>query len=100
MKKALRSNDPVIFLEHRELLNVKGPVPTGDYEIEFGQAAVVREGRDVTVVALALMVHQTSESLRAARRRRHLGRADRPADRRPARSRHDPANRSPRPAGC
>ncbi|HBI44509.1 MAG TPA: dehydrogenase, partial [Planctomycetales bacterium] len=30
-----------------------------DYEIEFGKAAVVREGRDVTVVALALMVHHT-----------------------------------------
>ena len=62
MKKALRSNDPVIFLEHRELLNFKGPVPTDDYEIEFGQAAVVREGRDVTVVSLALMVHQTRKA--------------------------------------
>ena len=37
----------------------KGPVPDEDYEIEFGQAAVVREGSDVTVVALALMVHHT-----------------------------------------
>ena len=34
-------------------------MPEGDYEIDFGQAAVVREGSDVTVVALALMVHQT-----------------------------------------
>jgi 2-oxoisovalerate dehydrogenase E1 component len=59
MKKALRCNEPVIFLEHRELLNVKGPVPAADYEIDFGQAAVVREGRDVTVVSLALMVHHT-----------------------------------------
>ena len=54
----------MIFLEHRELLGVKGPVPEEDYEIEFGQAAVVREGSDVTVVALALMVHQTHEGLR------------------------------------
>ena len=59
MKKALRCNEPVIFLEHRELLNVKGPVPAADYEIDFGQAAVVREGRDITVVSLALMVHHT-----------------------------------------
>jgi len=59
MIKALRSNEPVIFLEHRELLNVKGAVPVGDYEIDFGQAAVVREGRDITVVSLALMIHQT-----------------------------------------
>ena len=44
LKQALRSSDPVIFLEHREILGVKGPVPDEDYQIEFGQAAVVREG--------------------------------------------------------
>jgi 2-oxoisovalerate dehydrogenase E1 component len=59
MKKALRSREPVIFLEHRELLNFKGIVPTGDYEIDFGQAAIVREGTDVTVVSLALMLHHS-----------------------------------------
>ncbi|MCC7422582.1 MAG: hypothetical protein IT428_20060 [Planctomycetaceae bacterium] len=58
MKHALRCDDPVMFLEHREILGVKGPVPEGDYEIEFGKGRVVREGRDVTVVALARMVHQ------------------------------------------
>ncbi len=62
MKKALKCNDPVVFLEHRELLSLKGPVPLGDYEIDFGQASVVREGRDVTVVSLALMVHQTQKA--------------------------------------
>lgn len=54
---ALRCDDPVVFLEHREILNVKGSVPEADYEIAFGQAAIVRAGTDVTVVALALMVH-------------------------------------------
>src|SRR5215813_8401826 len=49
---ALRCDDPVLFLEHRELLSLKGPVPEGDYEIPFGQASVVREGKDITVVAL------------------------------------------------
>ncbi len=53
---ALRCADPVLFLEHRELLSLKGPVPEEDYELPFGQAAVVRAGTDVTVVALALMV--------------------------------------------
>jgi 2-oxoisovalerate dehydrogenase E1 component len=53
--RALRSDDPVMFLEHRELLTLKGPVPEGDYEIPFGRAAVLRAGSDVTVVALALM---------------------------------------------
>jgi 2-oxoisovalerate dehydrogenase E1 component len=61
LKHALRSSDPVIFLEHRELLGTKGPVPDEDYQIEFGRAAVVREGSDVTVVALALMVHHTKK---------------------------------------
>jgi 2-oxoisovalerate dehydrogenase E1 component len=56
---ALACDDPVLFLEHRELLGLRGPVPVEDYEIEFGKAAIVREGRDVTVVALALMVHKT-----------------------------------------
>jgi 2-oxoisovalerate dehydrogenase E1 component len=59
--RALRSFDPVLFLEHRELLTVKGPVPEPDYEIDFGRAAVVREGKDVTVVALAFMVRRTLE---------------------------------------
>ena len=59
LKRALNCDDPVLFLEHREILNVKGPVPKDEYEIEFGKAAVVRSGRDVTVVALARMVHQT-----------------------------------------
>jgi 2-oxoisovalerate dehydrogenase E1 component len=63
---ALRSNDPVLFLEHRELMAIKGPVPEENYEIPFGQAKVVREGTDATVVAISLMVHlalQAAEQL-------------------------------------
>ena len=59
LKRALNCDDPVLFLEHREILQVKGLVPDGEYEIEFGKATVVREGRDITVVALARMIHQT-----------------------------------------
>jgi 2-oxoisovalerate dehydrogenase E1 component len=62
LTRALRCDDPVLFLEHRELLATKGPVPSGDHEIDFGKAAVAREGRDVTVVALALMVRRTLEA--------------------------------------
>ncbi|MBC8356213.1 MAG: dehydrogenase E1 component subunit alpha/beta [Planctomycetes bacterium] len=54
---ALQSNDPVLFLEHRELMAIKGPVPEENYEIPFGQAKVVREGTEATVVAISLMVH-------------------------------------------
>ncbi|MCA9264735.1 MAG: dehydrogenase E1 component subunit alpha/beta [Planctomycetales bacterium] len=53
---ALRCDDPVLFLEHRELMQTKGPVPEDVYEIPFGQARVVRAGNDVTVVAISLMV--------------------------------------------
>jgi 2-oxoisovalerate dehydrogenase E1 component len=57
--RALRCDDPVLFLEHREILQVKGPVPDGDYEIDFGVGRIAREGTDVTVVALARMLHLT-----------------------------------------
>ena len=40
---ALKSDDPVFFMEHKLLLNHKGPVPEGEYAVPFGQAAVVRE---------------------------------------------------------
>jgi 2-oxoisovalerate dehydrogenase E1 component len=59
LHRALRSSDPVLFLEHRELLTTKDKVPEDDYEIDFGKAAVVRSGTDVTVVALALMARRT-----------------------------------------
>jgi 2-oxoisovalerate dehydrogenase E1 component len=62
LTRALRGSDPVLFLEHRELLALKGPVPEGEEVIEFGQASVVRGGTDVTVVALALMVHHTQKA--------------------------------------
>jgi 2-oxoisovalerate dehydrogenase E1 component len=62
LKTALTCHDPVLFLEHKELLAVKGPVPEGEHFTPFGKAAVVREGTDVTVVALALMVHKALEA--------------------------------------
>jgi len=56
LKTAIRSDDPVLYLEHRGLLTKKGPVPEEEYLIPFGQAAVAREGTDVTVVAISYMV--------------------------------------------
>ena len=56
MAHALRSDDPVLFLEHRELMQLKGAVPEGHYEIPFGRARLTRQGSDVTVVAISLMV--------------------------------------------
>jgi len=59
---ALRCTDPVLFLEHRELMATKGAVPAQAYEIPFGQAAIARAGTDVTVVALALMRHKAEQA--------------------------------------
>jgi 2-oxoisovalerate dehydrogenase E1 component len=52
----------VLFLEHRELYGMKAPVPEEPYEIEFGKASVIREGTDITVVGIALMVHKALEA--------------------------------------
>ena len=59
MATALRCDDPVLFLEHKSLLNTRGDVPEEEYEIALGQAAIRREGADITVVALGPMVPQT-----------------------------------------
>jgi 2-oxoisovalerate dehydrogenase E1 component len=56
---ALQGDDPVIFLEHKSLLFLKGPVPEDPYTIPFGQARIVRAGGDCTVVAVGSMVRQT-----------------------------------------
>jgi 2-oxoisovalerate dehydrogenase E1 component len=59
LKTAIRSDDPVFFLEHKSVLNVKGPVPDEEYLVPLGQAVVAREGAAATVVAMGWMVHQT-----------------------------------------
>jgi len=57
LKHALRCDNPVLFLEHREILQTKGPVDIGDFEIPFGKARIARSGTDATVVALGRMNH-------------------------------------------
>ncbi len=58
MKTAIRDNNPVISFESGRLMARKGEVPEGDYAIPFGVADVKRAGSDVTVVALAWLVHE------------------------------------------
>jgi pyruvate/2-oxoglutarate/acetoin dehydrogenase E1 component len=58
LKTAIRDNNPVISFESSRLSGRKGPVPDGDYAIPLGEAEVKREGTDVTVVALAWLVHE------------------------------------------
>lgn len=74
LKTAIRMDDPVIFFEHKLLygskgsrkeeggLDVSGLVPEKEYLIPFGQANVVRTGRDVTIVANLLMVHRSVQA--------------------------------------
>jgi pyruvate/2-oxoglutarate/acetoin dehydrogenase E1 component len=58
LKTAIRDDNPVIILDHQMLLRLgaKGPVPEEEYLLPFGQAEIMREGKDVTVVATSLMV--------------------------------------------
>lgn len=53
---AVRDPDPVLFFEHKSLYSVKGEVPDGEHVDELGKARVLREGDDVTILALAAMV--------------------------------------------
>src|SRR5579885_405401 len=62
LKTAIRSDDPVFFLEHKSLLNVKGPVPDEEYLVPLGEATVRREGSDLSVVAVGLMVNKSLEA--------------------------------------
>jgi len=61
-KTALRASDPVIFLEHKSLLSAKGPVPTEEHYVPFGQARIVRSGDDLTIVSCGLMLHRCVEA--------------------------------------
>jgi len=57
LKTAIRDNNPVVSFEHMGLEGLIGEVPEKEYTLTFGQAFVRKEGSDVTVVALAKMVH-------------------------------------------
>jgi pyruvate/2-oxoglutarate/acetoin dehydrogenase E1 component len=56
LKTAIRDDNPVMFLEHKMLYATKGPVPTEEYAIPFGQADVKREGKDVTLIGIHTMI--------------------------------------------
>lgn len=62
LKTAIRSDDPVLFLEHKNVLQLKGPVPDGEHLVPFGRAATARVGQDVTIVAIAYMVRLALEA--------------------------------------
>lgn len=62
LKTAIRSEDPVLVLEHEELYGVKGEVPEGELLIPLGKADIKRPGKDVTLVGLSKMVYVCLEA--------------------------------------
>jgi pyruvate dehydrogenase E1 component beta subunit len=59
LKTAIRGEDPVLFFEHKMLYALTGPVPEDpDFMVPFGEAAVVREGKDVTIIGVGIMVQK------------------------------------------
>jgi pyruvate/2-oxoglutarate/acetoin dehydrogenase E1 component len=60
--QAIRDDDPVIFCEHKLMYDLRAEVPDEPYTIPFGEANIVRDGDDVTIVALARMVHYAGEA--------------------------------------
>jgi len=56
LQSAIRDDNPVVFIEHRGLYWSKGEVPAGDASIALGKASIIRQGSDVTIVALSSMV--------------------------------------------
>ena len=57
MKASIRDDNPVLVVEHKMLYKMKGPVPEGDHVTPFGQAAVKREGSDITLIGVGYQAH-------------------------------------------
>ncbi len=62
LKAAIRSNDPVLFIEHATLYQVRGEVPEGEYTIPIGKSQVQRPGRDVTLVTYSKMLEVSTKA--------------------------------------
>ncbi|MDA0171779.1 alpha-ketoacid dehydrogenase subunit beta [Solirubrobacter taibaiensis] len=63
LKAAIRDDNPVVFIEHESLYGGKGEVPEGEDElVEFGKAAIRREGTDVTIVGISRMAITAQEA--------------------------------------
>lgn len=64
LRGAIRENNPVFVLEHKGLYNLSGDVPADAGPLPLGEARIVRQGRDVTIVSTQLMMHRSLEAAR------------------------------------
>jgi pyruvate dehydrogenase E1 component subunit beta len=62
LKSAIRTNNPVMFLESMSLYNVRGMVPDGDYTVPLGKAAIRRKGVDLTMIGVSRMAVLANEA--------------------------------------
>ena len=62
LKTAIRSDDPVVFIEHKALYAKKGPVPEGEYTVPFGTAKVLRQGSQATLLSYSNMIYTVLEA--------------------------------------
>jgi pyruvate dehydrogenase E1 component beta subunit len=62
MTAAIRADDPVILLEHKDLWPLAGPVPAGEGEAAIGRARIMRPGADVTIVSWAALAHEAARA--------------------------------------
>jgi pyruvate/2-oxoglutarate/acetoin dehydrogenase E1 component len=60
--QSIRDNDPVIFCEHKNLYGFEGEVPEASYVVPFGEANVVREGKQASIVTYGMMVHRSLDA--------------------------------------
>jgi len=82
--QAIRDDDPVIFCEHKALYAMEGEVPEESYTIPFGEANIVREGKDVTIVAFRAWCRLHRKPPRHSRRTASAARSSIPAPHRPS----------------
>jgi pyruvate dehydrogenase E1 component beta subunit len=62
LKSAIRTDDPVLFIEHATLYQLRGEVPDGDYSTPIGQSKIQRPGRDVTIVTYSKMLETSNKA--------------------------------------
>jgi pyruvate/2-oxoglutarate/acetoin dehydrogenase E1 component len=63
LRSAIKDDNPVMFLWHKALYELKEEVPEGTWEVPLGQAAIRSEGSDLTLVAYSLMAHRAKEAI-------------------------------------